>query len=389
MNDHKTLIYLARAVRGDPPTAIDFDALPEPYKTIALEVATTPTNKTDALRNVAGANGIDADELIGQIGKVSADDDPNALPIPIVTADQLLTKNFPAPVWAIPNLLPTGLTIVAGAPKLGKSWLALQIAQAIASGGVALGEQVQRGPVLYLALEDSERRLQERMRQQGWSRGLDADFLAVGEFKTKVGDLKNGGGKKLAQQIRARGYRACFVDTLSRAIEGDQNDVQQMTKGLTPLQEIAHDTNTAIVLIDHHRKVSKNGGSDTDAIGDILGSTAKGAMCDTTWGLYRERGKVGAKLAITGRDVDEKTLALKMDWLTGVWQVEGDYAKVKISEARQEILDTLKRLNKATLKDIYSSTGQDKGNTLRRLNDMINDGKIQSFKIGKDIYYSL
>jgi len=59
-------------------------------------------------------------------------------------------------------------------------------------------------------------------------------------------------------------------------------------------------------------------GFDADAIADILGSTGKGAVADSARELYRERGKAGAKLSITGRDIEERTLALTMDHSTGV-----------------------------------------------------------------------
>ncbi len=70
---------------------------------------------------------------------------------------------WPEPTWAVPGLLPAGLCIFAGKQKAGKSWLALQIAQAVATGGHVLGQQIERGPILYLALEDIPRRLQDRM----------------------------------------------------------------------------------------------------------------------------------------------------------------------------------------------------------------------------------
>ena len=104
---------------------------------------------------------------------------PDAPPLNLLTADEILTADWPEPVWAIPKLLPSGLTILAGKPKLGKSWLALQVAQAVAAGGVALGERVQAGPILYLALEDPPRRLRDRMTKQRWPRGLPADFLCL------------------------------------------------------------------------------------------------------------------------------------------------------------------------------------------------------------------
>src|SRR5690606_9258812 len=82
----------------------------------------------------------------------------------VITAQELMTRQFPPPRWAIPDLLPEGLTVLAGKPKCGKSWLALNIAFAVASGGQALGYiNVQKGEVLYLALEDSPRRLQGRL----------------------------------------------------------------------------------------------------------------------------------------------------------------------------------------------------------------------------------
>src|SRR5262249_21023796 len=77
----------------------------------------------------------------------------------------LLAEQLPEQRWAIEGLLPEGLTFFAGAPKLGKSWMALGLGIAVASGGHALGTiPVEQGEVLYLALEDNARRLQSRLR---------------------------------------------------------------------------------------------------------------------------------------------------------------------------------------------------------------------------------
>ena len=82
------------------------------------------------------------------------------------TAADLMREELPPVRWAVPGILPEGLSLLAGKPKLGKSWLALGLAVAKASGGLALGKiPVDRGGVLYLALEDNRRRLQNRLRK--------------------------------------------------------------------------------------------------------------------------------------------------------------------------------------------------------------------------------
>jgi len=81
-----------------------------------------------------------------------------------VSAADLMAADLPPVRWVVPRVLPEGVTLLAGKPKLGKSWLALGLCVAVAAGGMALGtSQVEQGEVLYLALEDNRRRLQKRL----------------------------------------------------------------------------------------------------------------------------------------------------------------------------------------------------------------------------------
>lgn len=305
----------------------------------------------------------------------------------VLSADSILQTTWPEPIWAIPGLLPVGLTILAGAPKVGKSWLALQIAQAVASGGIIFNTRIQRGPVLYLALEDPPRRLKERMLTQNWPLGLDADFITVGNFLDQIGDLRNGGGERLARQIERRAYRLVAIDTLSRSIQGDQQDVREMTEWLSPLQEMAHSQNSAIILVDHHKKAT---GFDPDAISDILGSTAKGAMADTVIGLYRERGKSGAKLSITGRDVEEKTVDLVWDSSTGAWQLEDN--EQGMTPQRTDLVEILADIGPARLSEISDAVGRRRGNVYKQLAELEKIGRVkkigQSWRLAEKSYPS-
>ena len=81
------------------------------------------------------------------------------------TAAELMTMDFPPPRWAVPGIIPEGATLLVGAPKTGKSWLALGLAVAVAMGGKALGSiEVEPGPVLSpRPLEDTPRRLKDRL----------------------------------------------------------------------------------------------------------------------------------------------------------------------------------------------------------------------------------
>lgn len=277
--------------------------------------------------------------------------DANHLPAKLPAGDILKTE-WPEPNWIIQGILPIGLTFLAGAPKVGKSWMAMSIAMAKASGSEIFGRKVNPGAVLYLALEDRPQRLKARMICQGWPTDLQVDFITPKEFRSSLGDLGNGGRNVLENMIKDGKYHLVVIDTLSRAIKGDQNDVQQMTAWLGPLQELANIQNCAILMLDHHNKMGASMGEN--AVSNILGSTAKGAVADTIWGLYRELTKGTAKLVVTGRDINDMTLNLQLDKRKGLWTlVDND----GLSSEKQKVLDVLFTLGSATTSRITKEMG--------------------------------
>lgn len=80
-----------------------------------------------------------------------------------ITAAELQQLRLPQIKWIVPDLLPAGLTILAGSPKSGKSWLALDLALSVASGAEVLDQVTRAGSVIYYALEDSPSRVQARI----------------------------------------------------------------------------------------------------------------------------------------------------------------------------------------------------------------------------------
>jgi hypothetical protein len=291
----------------------------------------------------------------------------------LISADAILATAWPEPRWAVPGLLPAGLTICGGRPKVGKSWLGLQLACAVASGGPVLDTRAQQGRVLVLALEDPPRRVKDRMIKQGWPAGLPVDVLPLGLFQEKVGDLGKGGGRRLACQIERGQYRLVVIDTFTRAFAGDQNDHVEMSLSLAPIQEAAQTLNTAVLIIDHLRK---GVGGDSDAVVDLLGSTAKAALCDAVMGLYRERGKASARLLVTGRDLEERSLALTMDWQSGTWRCEGRADAFELMGRQAEIVEVIREMGSAGIVEIAAAVDLDKGNVYKMCAEMCAQGVL-------------
>jgi len=376
--DHETLKGLLKAEHEKTERANDAGVAREHFDAF---IKSLPIELQDKLR---------AQFVAGLTQHLSSDPRLEAFlpPLKLIESNDLLRREFKPPVWIVPAYLPAGLTILAGRPKVGKSWLALQICQAVANKGKVFDQDIERGPVLYLALEDHARRLQNRMQAQGWPADTTGvDFMLVDAFREQIQHLNSGGGMRLAKHIRERGYRLVVVDTFSRALKGDQKDESDMTAAMAPLQETALALEIAIVLIDHHKKPMA--AAFPNPIDDILGSTAKGAIADAAWGLYKEQGKRGAKLAIIGRDVDDVTLKLVFDVELHCWQCEGEAREIEKTERRQEILDALKLLARAQLKDVADAIGQPKSHTHYRLQDLVNAGLVIRTTEGTNVFYSL
>jgi len=288
------------------------------------------------------------------------------------TAAELLSAEFPEPAWIVPGLLPVGLTMLAGRPKMGKSWLALQIATAVATGGVALGERVRRGKVLYLAMEDSARRLQERCRKLGVP--PDAEIT----FWTRWEPLASGGLALLQSEMERGGYRLAVLDTFSRlAGRANQDDVGDMTMLLDNLQQVALLCGAAALTVDHHRK---SAGFAANEVDDLLGSTAKSAVADAIWGLYRERGQHQATLRVSGRDMGEREIALQFDGLTGCWQAVGEAGEVRRDSLANSVLvaigDLMRMGEVATVTTIATHLGRTKGGVSKALAELVHAGQV-------------
>lgn len=256
-----------------------------------------------------------------------------------VDAADLLRKEFEPVKWAIEGVLPEGLAIFAGPSKSCKSWLCCEIGIAMVTGGKVFGQiPCIQGDVLYLALEDSERRLKDRigilLRGAAMPRGMtiktDADIVGQG-LEEYIEDWLS----------RHPAARLVIVDVLQKVRppkEPGVSEYEQDYQVLTSLQKLCRDHRVAMLIVHHTRKMKAD-----DPYDMISGSTAIQGAADTIMALMRTRGEADATLHYTGRDVDSDALALEWDEKECGWRLIGKAKENKLTGERKLILEFLQR----------------------------------------------
>lgn len=282
----------------------------------------------------------------------------------------LRREQLPAIRWAIDPILPEGVTILGGKPKLDKSWLALTLQVAIAEGGAALGKYpVERGEVLYISLEDNKKLLQKRtntLLQSLRMEAVSSDLF----YATDWPRLNDGGQELLAEFIDHHPrLKLICIDPWARIkpkTTGRSQPYDDDYEALTPLQQIAGERGMSILIIDHLRKM----GSE-DPLDLLSGSVGKAGAVDGFLLLDRKRGETDARLYVTGRDIEnDQELLLSFDPELALWTVKGeaDENTVAATPERQAILNVLRdALTGLKVKEIAESLGGKNVNTTRNL----------------------
>jgi len=263
------------------------------------------------------------------------------VPAACYTLPELLALQIPDARWAVPGILSEGLTLLAGAPKQGKSWLALNLAITIAAGGVALGDKkVEAGDVLYLCLEDRLRRVQYRAKKVLAGLACDASprlKIAVEWPRMDQGGLE--GIEKWAKEVEKPTLFIVDVWQKFKPVGNgrSKNQYEEDYQYSTMLKGFADSIGASGVAI-HHTKKSKS----DDWLEDVSGTLGLAGAADGVLVLQRSRGESEAKLCMTGRDIDEKEVALKFDQETAVWTSEGNEADRVSGKVQKAILDEMR-----------------------------------------------
>src|SRR5215212_4905519 len=309
-------------------------------------------------------------------------------PPTIQTGNDLRNKDFPPISWAVPGVLPAGVTLFGGREKMGKSWLAFGLCIAVATGGYALGKMpVERGIALYLSLEDPDMRLHKRIRRLADD---DADLSRL-HIATEWEPADRGGVEQLDGWLGENPEcRLVVIDTLKRIrpqASGKRNMYDDDYEALQPYVPIANKHNVAIVVLHHLNQQS----DPHDPFDAFSGSSGLTAATEQIWLLSRKRGDADAYLMIDGKDIEEpQELALGWDAITCSWTAQGDAATYRLNKERREIIELLIREDEPMgPKAVAELLGKSYDATKQMMKRMSDDGQLKQEGYGKYVPSSL
>ena len=240
----------------------------------------------------------------------------NKMDRPLVTVDgrTLMDRPLEPPNFVVDTLISQGLHILAGSPKVGKSWLALWLAVTVAKGEPVWGMSVKQGTTLYLCLEDSVLRIQNRLFE------ITEDAPDSVHFCTECAPI----GQGLEEQVE--GFLVAHPDTVLVLVDTLQmvRPVHDATyandyRDLSVLKRLADKHGIAILLIHHLRKETAD-----DVFNRISGTTAISGAVDSSFTLVEDRrGSGKARLSCIGRDIEYRELSLERN-VENVWEMVAD-----------------------------------------------------------------
>lgn len=245
------------------------------------------------------------------------------------TALDIYTTEYPDLIEHVPGLVTEGFGLIAGKPKVGKSWLTLDIALACSEGGIVLGSvPVDQRPVFLLALEDGPRRLKDRMTKLGRT---PTENLHIA---TEVQPLVIPG--LISEFLTANPNGLVILDTFAVARREPARGENPYLADYKAGREFKAITDafpgSALLAVHHTRKQGADDWMDT-----ISGSQGVNGSADFTLAVIRDRQAPDGMLCVTGRDIAEGEYAVT--YADCRWSLEGEDLNAAADAARQRAAD--------------------------------------------------
>lgn len=232
----------------------------------------------------------------------------------LITAGELMDQQFLPRATLVEGLLTAGTYILAGTPKIGKSFFVTQLCWCVSEGVPFLGLQTHRSAVLYLALEDTPERLQGRLAAMFGTDWGGANFHL--KFR------EDTCGSELVESLHEFLFfnpntRLIVIDTLQRIRENSSSSYSYAADydEIKPFKEFTDIHNVALLLVHHTRKNTES----TNALDQISGTNGLLGAADGGFILYRKDGQV--LLEQTGRDLPSQRYVLRFDTAACLWNL--------------------------------------------------------------------
>ena len=240
----------------------------------------------------------------------------NLKKLTVIDGETLMDTRLPRRSFCIETLLPEGISMLGGAPKVGKSWMVLLLALQVAKGEPLWNLPTKQGTVLYLALEDSLSRLQDRVNR------LTGEAPASIHFATTAGTI----GDELCMQISK--FKLENPDTVLVIIDTFQivrnnridtsyaNDYEEVRE----LKALADDLKISLLLVHHLRKQG-----DSYPLNKLSGTTGISGALDAVFILDRSKRNANcATLFCTGRDIESREIEIQLKKENCEWELKSD-----------------------------------------------------------------
>jgi len=294
----------------------------------------------------------------------------------LISARNLIAKVFPDILYVVPGILPEGLTLLVGRPKLGKSWLAFDLCIGVASEAGSIMTSIQpgvRGDVLYLALEDNQRRLQRRLKKLlGASEAPPRLDIQTQWRRTNEGGIDD----VKAWFAEHPDAKLIVIDTLQavRPITRE-NGYAQDYMAVAALQQLAGELGISILVLHHDRKAEAE-----DAFDTVSGTLGLTGAADAILLLKRDHTAGMCVLHGRGRDIEEFEKAMTFDKDSCLWRMTGDADEQRMSKERRKIIEAIDALTEngpPGPKDIAAAAKMKEANVRVLLGKMVELGTVE------------
>ena len=251
-----------------------------------------------------------------------------------LTMTELFQTTYKSRPPVVEGLLYAGAYILAGAPKIGKSFLVAQIAYHVSTGQDLWGYKVHQGTVLYLALEDDFQRIQSRM------------FMMYGvndtpdlHFATAAGKIGNGLDEQLKNFVQEHpDTNLIIIDTMQkiREVGGEAYSYASDYEIIGRIKQFADQHGICVLTVHHTRK--------QQADGSLLMQKKK-------------RTELDATIKVVGRDQPDQILYLKKEPQTQIWNLERMENEL-YKEPPDSVLDAVAKLVSAECREWIGSPSE-------------------------------